>query len=75
MNRDQKTSQEHLNRLYLIGRVEVAGEQLQAAKARARRGGRFARAAAALAERRLRLLSRAMALMALGAWSPSPVAA
>ena len=65
MVRTKKTSQQRLNRLQLIGRVQFAYEQVRDAMQRAHEGSPSARLAVALAKRRLDLLNRALAMMAL----------
>ena len=71
MTRTQTDGQQHLLRLQLVARVQLAWENLRDATRRAHVGSRQARTAVVPARRRLALLNRAMALMALGA-SPVP---
>lgn len=58
---------ERLNRIHLIGRVQVAYENLKDTMQRYRDDSPRARAAIASAKRRLTLLNRALAMMALEA--------
>ena len=59
--------QERLNRIRLIGRVQVAYENLKDTMQRYHDDSPRARAAIASAKRRLQLLNRALALLALEA--------
>lgn len=58
-------SNERMNRLQLIGRVQLAYEQLKETMQRYRDDSPRARAAIASAKRRLSLLNRALAMLAL----------
>jgi hypothetical protein len=58
---------ERMNRIHLIGRVQVAYENLKDTMQRYRDDSPRARAAIASAKRRLTLLNRALAMMALEA--------
>jgi len=57
--------QERLNRIQLIGRVQLAYEQLKETMQRYHDDSPRARAAVAAAKRRLSLLNRALAMLAL----------
>ena len=57
--------QERLNRIQLIGRVQFAYEQLKETMQRYHDDSPRARAAIAAAKRRLALLNRALAMLAL----------
>ncbi|TMA23961.1 MAG: hypothetical protein E6J88_11860 [Deltaproteobacteria bacterium] len=57
--------QERLNRIQLIGRVQFAYEQLKETMQRYHDDSPRARAAIAAAKRRLSLLNRALAMLAL----------
>ncbi|MFN2546491.1 MAG: hypothetical protein ABR567_03570 [Myxococcales bacterium] len=57
--------QERLNRIQLIGRVQLAYEQLKDTMQRYHDDSPRARAAVAAAKRRLSLLNRALAMLAL----------
>ena len=57
--------QERLNRIQLIGRVQLAYEQLKETMQRYHDDSPRARAAVAAAKRRLALLNRALAMLAL----------
>jgi hypothetical protein len=57
--------QERLNRIQLIGRVQLAYEQLKETMQRYHDDSPRARAAIAAAKRRLALLNRVLALLAL----------
>ena len=57
--------QERLNRIQLIGRVQLAYEQLKETMQRYHDDSPRARAAIAAAKRRLSLLNRALAMLAL----------
>jgi hypothetical protein len=57
--------QERLNRIQLIGRVQLAYEQLKDTMQRYHDDSPRARAAVAAARRRLALLNRALAMLAL----------
>ena len=59
--------QERLNRIQLIGRVQFAYEQLKDTMQRYHDDSPRARAAIAAAKRRLSLLNRALAMLALEA--------
>lgn len=65
MSRTEKTGAEKLNRIQLIARVQLAYEQVKEAVTRASLGSPSARLAVALARRRLELLNRALAMVAL----------
>jgi hypothetical protein len=65
MSRAEKTGQQHLNRLQLIARVQLAYEQVRDAMGRASKGSPSARVAVTLARRRLEVLNRALAMVAL----------
>ena len=56
---------QRVNRIALVARVQLAYEQFTDAVARLREGAPHARRAVAQARHRLRLLNRAMAMMAL----------
>jgi hypothetical protein len=58
---------ERMNRIHLIGRVQVAYENLKDTMQRYRGDSPRARAAIASAKRRLTLLNRALAMMAIEA--------
>lgn len=58
---------ERMNRIHLIGRVQVAYENLKDTMQRYRGDSPRARAAVAAARRRLALLNRALAMLALEA--------
>jgi hypothetical protein len=58
---------ERMNRIHLIGRVQVAYENLKDTMQRYRGDSPRARAAIASAKRRLALLNRALAMMAIEA--------
>lgn len=58
-------SSERMNRLQLIGRVQLAYEQLKETMQRYRDDSPRARAAIAAAKQRLSLLNRALAMLAL----------
>ena len=62
---DDMQTQERLKRIQLIGRVQFAYEQLKDTMQRYRDDSPRARAAIASAKRRLALLNRALAMMAL----------
>ena len=64
-------SQERLNRMQLIGRVQFAYEQLKDTMQRYHDDSPRARAAIAAAKRRLSLLNRALAMLALEAAAQS----
>ncbi len=59
--------QERLNRIQLIGRVQLAYEQLKDTMQRYHDDSPRAKAAVAAAKRRLALLNRALAMLALQA--------
>jgi hypothetical protein len=65
MSRAEKNGQQHLNRLQLIARVQLAYEQVRDAMSRASKGSPSARLAVTLARRRLEVLNRALAMVAL----------
>ena len=65
MSRTDKNGAEKLNRIQLIARVQLAYEQVKEALTRASKGSSSARLAVALARRRLDLLNRALAMVAL----------
>ena len=65
MKREPRGSQERLNRLQLIGRVQLAYENLKDTMQRYRDGSPRAKAAVAAAKKRLGLLNRALAMFAL----------
>jgi hypothetical protein len=61
----QPNGQERLNRIQLIGRVQLAYENLKDTMQRYHDDSPRARAAVAAAKRRLSLLNRALAMLAL----------
>jgi hypothetical protein len=63
--RKPPAAQERLNRIQLIGRVQLAYEQLKDTMQRYHDDSPRARAAVASARRRLSLLNRALAMLAL----------
>jgi hypothetical protein len=65
MNRQPRNGQDRLNRIQLIGRVQLAYENLKETMQRYRDDSPRARAAVASAKRRLALLNRALAMLAL----------
>lgn len=65
MNRQPRSGQDRLNRLQLIGRVQLAYENLKDTMQRYHDDSPRARAAIAAAKRRLALLNRALAVLAL----------
>lgn len=65
MKRQPRGSQERLNRLQLIGRVQLAYENLKDTMQRYRDDSPRAKAAVAAAKKRLSLLNRALAMLAL----------
>jgi hypothetical protein len=65
MQRQPRVGQERLNRIQLIGRVQLAYEQLKETMQRYHDDSPRARAAIASAKRRLTLLNRALAMLAL----------
>ena len=65
MNRQPRNGQDRLNRIQLIGRVQLAYENLKETMQRYRDDSPRARAAVASAKRRLSLLNRALAMLAL----------
>lgn len=67
MKASQQSGQARLNRLQLIGRVQVAYENLKDTMQRYHDDSPRARAAIASAKRRLQLLNRALAMLALEA--------
>jgi hypothetical protein len=70
MHRPTTNGQQRLNRLQLIARVQLAYEQFRDTMQRAN-GSPRARAAVASAKRRLSLLNRALAMMALESAVPA----
>ena len=67
MNGQPRDQNERLERIQLIGRVQLAYEQLKETMQRYRNDSPRARAAIAAAKRRLSLLNRALAIIALEA--------
>ena len=67
MNGQPRDQNERLERIQLIGRVQLAYEQLKETMQRYRNDSPRARAAIAAAKRRLALLNRALAIIALEA--------
>jgi hypothetical protein len=65
MKRQPRIGQERLNRIQLIGRVQLAYENLKDTMQRYRNDSPRARAAVAAAKQRLSLLNRALAMLAL----------
>lgn len=65
MQREPRGGQERLKRIQLIGRVQLAYEQLKDTMQRYHDDSPRARAAVAAARRRLALLNRALAMLAL----------
>jgi hypothetical protein len=65
MKRQPIGGQERLNRIQLIGRVQLAYENLKDTMQRYHDDSPRARAAVAAAKRRLSLLNRALAMLAL----------
>lgn len=65
MKRQPRIGQERLNRIQLIGRVQLAYENLKDTMQRYRDDSPRARAAVAAAKQRLSLLNRALAMLAL----------
>lgn len=65
MTRHPRKGQARLNRIQLIGRVQLAYENLKETMQRYHDDSPRARAAIAAAKRRLALLNRALAMMAL----------
>ena len=65
MKREPRGSQERLNRIQLIGRVQLAYENLRDTMQRYRDDSPRAKAAVAAAKKRLSLLNRALAMLAL----------
>ena len=65
MKRQPRVNQERLNRIQLIGRVQLAYENLKDTMQRYHDDSPRARAAVASAKRRLGLLNRALAMLAL----------
>src|SRR3954466_14478359 len=65
MQRKPQGAQERINRIALIGRVQLAYEQLKETMQRYHDDSPRARAAIAAAKRRLSLLNRALAMLAL----------
>jgi len=72
MRNAKQGGQERLNRIQLIGRVQVAYENLRETMQRYHDDSPRARAAVASARRRLSLLNRALAMMALEAFQAVP---
>ncbi len=68
MRNVEQGGQERLYRIQLIGRVQVAYENLRETMQRYHNDSPRARAAVASARRRLSLLNRALAMMALEAF-------
>ena len=67
MNGQPRSGQDRLNRIQLIGRVQLAYENLKDTMQRYHDDSPRARAAIASAKRRLALLNRALAMLALQA--------
>ncbi len=67
MQRQPRNQDQRLNRIQLIGRVQLAYEQLKDTMQRYHDDSPRARAAIAAAKRRLSLLNRALAMLALEA--------
>lgn len=65
MQRSPRSGQARLNRIQLIGRVQLAYENLKETMQRYHDDSPRARAAIAAAKRRLSLLNRALAMLAL----------
>ncbi len=65
MQRQPRAGQQQLNRIQLIGRVQLAYENLKETMQRYHDDSPRARAAIAAAKRRLSVLNRALALLAL----------
>lgn len=65
MNRQPRSGQARLNRIQLIGRVQLAYEHLKDTMQRYHDDSPRARAAIAAAKQRLSLLNRALAMLAL----------
>ena len=65
MKRQPRGHQERLNRIQLIGRVQLAYENLKDTMQRYHDDSPRARAAVAAAKKRLGLLNRALAMLAL----------
>jgi hypothetical protein len=68
MSRSPSQRNERLQRIQLIGRVQLAYEQLKETMQRYHDDSPRARAAVAAAKRRLSVLNRALAIIALEAW-------
>ncbi len=68
MSRSPSQRNERLQRIQLIGRVQLAYEQLKDTMQRYHDDSPRARAAVAAAKRRLSVLNRALAIIALEAW-------
>jgi hypothetical protein len=65
MSRTEKVGQQRLHRIQLVARVQVAYDQLRDAVTSASKGLPGARRAVLLARRRLSMLNRALAMVAL----------
>ena len=65
MRNQPRNGQERLNRIQLIGRVQLAYENLKETMQRYRDDSPRARAAVAAAKQRLSVLNRALAMLAL----------
>ena len=65
MQRQPRSSEDRLQRIQLIGRVQLAYEHLKETMQRYHDDSPRARAAIAAAKRRLSLLNRALAMLAL----------
>jgi len=68
MSRSPSQRNERLQRIQLIGRVQLAYEQLKETMQRYHDDSPRARAAVAAAKRRLSVLNRALAIIALESW-------
>jgi len=68
MSRSPRQHNERLQRIQLIGRVQLAYEHLKETMQRYHDDSPRARAAVAAAKRRLSVLNRALAIIALEAW-------
>ena len=68
MSRSPRQRNERLQRIQLIGRVQLAYEQLKETMQRYHDDSPRARSAVAAAKRRLSVLNRALAIIALEAW-------
>ena len=72
MKRQPRVGQERLHRIQLIGRVQLAYENLKDTMQRYHDDSPRARAAIASAKRRLSLLNRALAMLALNISEQQP---